>query len=320
MKKITLIIGGELLLNLEALDFYRQKALQGGYGNRLRYYAEDVSGTAIEQQIQTFGLFGEKKLLEIHLTDEKKLDKKIQNWLNNPPNSHDTVLIIFAPDLEKPEQSAWFKKISNEVEISNNKKLYGNQIEKELQKRLQINGLKMSPNAFYLFQQSCDNNLLAGQQTINQLKIYQQENIDEALLNQVLIQQGQYNPFMLSESILTGKYQQALNICQQMTESLNESEKKQFQMVLTAQLSKDFNLLLSLYFNTAPNDFAELFKQYGILNFKQQIYHQGKNIYGLNQVKLGLRLVNKLDKINKGGMVGDYWQTLTAFLLYRLKK
>ena len=70
---VTLIYGSEALLNSEALDAARARALADGYDERQRLYGDSRIDSLI-QELETPSLFAPKRLLELHL-DAKKTDK-----------------------------------------------------------------------------------------------------------------------------------------------------------------------------------------------------------------------------------------------------
>ena len=76
---VTLIYGSEALLNSEALDAARARALADGYDERQRLYGDSRIDSLI-QELETPSLFAPKRLLELHL-DAKKTDKATSDTL-----------------------------------------------------------------------------------------------------------------------------------------------------------------------------------------------------------------------------------------------
>ncbi|WP_298046432.1 hypothetical protein [uncultured Cardiobacterium sp.] len=106
---ISLIYGSEALLNAEALDALRARATADGFSERQRLYGDTRIDTLIAE-LETPSLFAPRRLLELYL-DQKKADKATADTLIRLADLplDNTRLIIYAPNLEKPHTTAWYK-------------------------------------------------------------------------------------------------------------------------------------------------------------------------------------------------------------------
>ena len=85
---VTLIYGSEALLNSEALDAARARALADGYDERQRLYGDSRIDSLI-QELETPSLFAPKRLLELHL-DAKKTEKTAASSFSRPTSTNRT--------------------------------------------------------------------------------------------------------------------------------------------------------------------------------------------------------------------------------------
>lgn len=319
MKALTLIYGEEILLNLEALERWRQEATAAGFDERLRYYSDELDWSQLALALANQGMFASRRTVEIHFNEEKKLDAASQNFLKGWQPQEDSRLLLFAPQLEKPEQSAWFKAVKEHCQVLSHKKVQGREFHNQLRARVQRMNLNFSGEALTLLQASYENNLLALQQLLNQLAIFNFEHIDGPRLRQFLHGSSQYQIFALTDALLNGRWRVAYQLVSSLGQSLSDSELMKTQLTLTALISKDMNLLLALHSLKTPEALADLFRRNHIPNFKQNIYHQAKNNYTVGRLENMLRLVAELDRINKGGQAGDFWLRFKGFLLERCR-
>ena len=319
MTALTLIYGEEPLLNLEALDQCRRRATAEGFSERLRFYSDELDWSQVALALDNQGMFASRRLVEIHFNEEKKLDAASQNFLKAYRPAPDCWLLLFAPNLEKPEQSAWFKAIKERCQVLSHKKVYGREFQNQLRTRVRQLNLNFSGEALALLQASYENNLLALHQLLQQLAIFNFDHIDGAKLREFLHGSSQYQIFTLTDALLNCQWRTAYQLAARLGQSLSDSELVKTQLTLTALIGKDMNLLLALHSLKTPEELADLFRRHHIPNFKQNIYHQAKSNYTVGQLENMLRLVAELDRINKGGQAGDFWLRLKGFLLERCR-
>ncbi len=318
MAQLTLIVGEEALLTVEALRSCRATAREQGY-ECLRFYSDELRWDEIALLLASQGMFATKRFVEIHFGDEKKLDKEALRFLDDFRPDPDSWLLFFAPALEKVESSAWFKNHKAKIQYLSQKKLNGRDFQRQLQQRSQHYQLPFTPGALQLLADSCENNLLAADQILRQLTLQPWSRIDEAVLTAHLEDSGQYPIFSLSDALLQGQWRRARALADRLAATLSESERQRLQLTLTALLQKDASLLLALQQVADDGTRQELFRLNNVPNFKQSHYYQALYKHSPAQLKNLIRLAAELDRINKGGQWGDYWLKLNGFLLERCR-
>ena len=167
---VTLIYGSEALLNSEALDAARARALADGYDERQRLYGDSRIDSLI-QELETPSLFAPKRLLELHL-DAKKTDKATSDTLRRLAELRleNSRLIIFAPNLDKPHTTAWYKALFSQGNLAiASAALYPPQFAKQIAQRLQAAKLRLTEAAYELLVANCQGNLFAAKQAIERL-------------------------------------------------------------------------------------------------------------------------------------------------------
>ena len=212
---VTLIYGSEALLNSEALDAARARALADGYDERQRLYGDSRIDSLI-QELETPSLFAPKRLLELHL-DAKKTDKATSDTLRRLAELRleNSRLIIFAPNLDKPHTTAWYKALFSQGNLAiASAALYPPQFAKQIAQRLQEAKLRLTEAAYELLVANCQGNLFAAKQAIERLTIHPQAQniIDDTLLTELLDDFSQFNTFALSDAILGADWPKAHRI------------------------------------------------------------------------------------------------------------
>lgn len=318
---VVLIHGDEPQLNLEALDVVRERAKALGFLERTVYFSDEFSWASLLAECQSVSLFASQRVLEFHLTDDK-LNKAATEILNtlSQSQSRDTMVIIFAYELDKPDNLAYYKALCANQLVIASKKLYPKAFRDQLQQRLKVANLQLSAEAFHAFYACYEGNLVAAEQAIRRLKALPKpaKRFDVAELSPLLSDNAQLNVFGLAEAFLLAQWQRALSMSQHFARDPSNDSKHKLPMLLNAQLHKDATLLLSLQANQSPEHHQTLFQQYKIPNFKQRLYFDALDKHSIANLRAMLKLTARLDLGLKGGAVGDYWHQLCQYLLHRL--
>lgn len=320
MRPITLITGEETILALQARQAWLDEARALGFDERSRYDAAELDWEDLSQHIQHLSLFAPKRLLEVHHHEERQLSRAGEACLRQWPAQEDCLLLIFAPRFEKVAQSAWFKALGERIQHHHFKKMTAREFEKWVQEELKKHQLYLSAEAFHFLLQSCANNAVAFWQCLQHLVQQDKEqNIGIDFLKSILIDAAIHQSYALSDAILLGQWKQALLLAQQLPQRLSDSEKQKLQIALTSQIQKDCTILLHLHEHHHQEEKSAFLQAHRIPAFKHKHYYQALNIHSLKQLHMVLRLCAQLDALSKGAAVGHYWQTLSHYLLFRLR-
>ncbi|UJF25404.1 DNA polymerase III subunit delta [Suttonella sp. R2A3] len=275
---ITLIYGAEPLLNLEALHAAKQRAKDDGFSERQRL--DSGSGFNWQQlgnEIDTPSLFSPKRLIELVIED-KNLNKKAADALSalSGHQFKHTRLIIYAPDLEKPESKAWVKNLfTKDNLVIQSQTLFPKAFAKQIEQRLHHAKLHLTESAYVRLMDYSQGNLLAGQQAIDRLAIHPQHKdiISAELLVDLLADMSQFGAFALSDALIMQNWLEAYHIACRL-----EAERNNEAVLITWSLHRDCTVMLQLK-NAIPKDHESIFKQYRIFYQKKGITAKPQGIF-----------------------------------------
>lgn len=310
---VTLISGAEELLNLEALEAARDRALKDGYYERQRLNHEQIP--TLINELNSPSLFAPKRLIELHI-EGKELSKNNAEMIAHVAELllEHSRLIIFAPQLSKPHRFAWYKKLFTQGNLTlTSVTLYPDAFAQNIIQRLNQAGVRLTELAYERLLENCRGNLFAAKQAIQRLSIHPaaKKIIDEIILGELLDDFSHFNVFALSDAILTADWLKAYRIAEKL-----EAQAPKETTLLTTLIQKDATLLLNLQTGDKKY-YADCFKQYNIRKNQQWRYLNALKRHNNNVLRTTLRLAAKLDRIDKGDEYGNYWLTLTQYLLLR---
>ncbi|MDO4435599.1 MAG: DNA polymerase III subunit delta [Cardiobacteriaceae bacterium] len=318
---VVLIHGDEPQLNLEALDTVRQYAHDSGFTERTVYFSDQSSWETLKHAWGAISLFATKRLLEWHVMEDK-LPKAFGDFINQINNQAkpDIFLILYASELDKPDNLAYYKALCQHQLVIVSKKLYPKAFHQQIDQRLQRAKLRLNAEALHVLLQSYEGNLVAAQQAISRLTLlpHAHQILTTPDIMPVLSDQAQFSLYTLSDALLLADWKRALWISQHFAQDPSSDSKHKFPIILTAQLHKDTTLLLSLQADNNPDHHQALFQAYKIPNFKQRLYYDALRKHSLPRLRATLKICAKLDLVLKGGMVGDYWHQLCQYLIHCL--
>lgn len=171
-----MITGDEPLQMMESADLIRVACREAGFNSSERYQVDNARSfdwQALQMSGNTMSLFGDKKVINLHLPTGKPGTEGanvFKNWCNAPPE--DTVLLITG---SKPEgrfqQSVWFKAIDKVGVTMQVWPLSHDKTEQWIRRRLQSSLVMANDAAVALLAERVEGNLLAARQEIEKLAI-----------------------------------------------------------------------------------------------------------------------------------------------------
>lgn len=315
---ITLICGAEPLLNIEAVNAWRACIAREGYSERQSIDADSSAfqWRDLPNEYNTPSLFARRRSIEIYSDSDKLSDKAIATLTALSAQRNDNIrLLLYIPELNPSPKSKWYQTLFLEHPDNctiHSKALYPNTFARQIDQRLQQAELRLSPDARQRLLDYCQGNLLAAQQAIQRLTIHPQHDsiIDNTMLGELLADVSQFSVFALSDAILSGQWLDAWKIAGKLrTEYSDQST------LVTWLIQRDMNILLHLH-SQPHNTHSAIFSQYKIRsNFQHKRYQQATKRFPPRLIRNTLKLCAKLDRIDKGGESGDYWLTLSQYLL-----
>ncbi|NNL57290.1 MAG: DNA polymerase III subunit delta [Pseudomonadales bacterium] len=166
-----LIAGDEILLQNDAADLVRERAVAAGY-SEIKRNAQDNSFSWSEWLAQgnELSLFGEQRLLELRLSSAKigtEGSAALCQYLDNPPP--DTVLVVTCPRISgKPK---WLQRFTASAVFVPIYPLAVEQLPQWLMRRGQRHQLALSADAAVLLAERIEGNLMAAVQELEKLAL-----------------------------------------------------------------------------------------------------------------------------------------------------
>ncbi len=306
---LYLITGEEPLLKQEAIDEIKQ-ALRQQVDSFISYpltVQTDIS--TLQIQDENLSLFSSKQCLVLDCSNgfAAKINQ-ILLTLTQAINE-DCFYIIHGPKLTPAQtRSKWYQhleKTGGHIAIW---PIETTQYPQWLQQRARKLGLHLDQEALQLLVQHTEGNLLAASQTLQKLKLSGQKAINKEMVSDEIIHCSQYDVFQLTQAILLQQYQRAVAIIQ----TLQKNQTEPTLVVWT--LSREFRLLATLH-QQHDIPMTQRFKQQGIWPKRQPEIQQGLAHYSYQHCLTKLQQLAHLDKISKGLLTGNFWQTLVADMI-----
>lgn len=300
------VSGDEPLLIKEATDAIRQAALEKGFNDRHSFHSDaGIDWSEVFNITQSFGLFSERQLIEIHLQN-KRPDKQGTETLASifKQDNPDLVVLISSSQLhgKKDKNKAWYKEF---LQVGTAVESYPIPVEKLpawIKNRLAEHQLTATSDALTLLAERNEGNLLAAAQEVEKLALlFPGTEITPQMAQEAVGQSSRYDSFDISDAIVQQDTQRALRIIKGLQEEGVEPP-----LVLWA-LRRDCRVLLAFCSGERPQDF--------IHSSKRAAYQQTARQLGANHIMEAMAQAALADQALKGMLPGDAWQPLTNIIL-----
>lgn len=312
----------ELLLSHEALDLIRREAKQQGFSEKHSFILSATSSwAAIWNQLQDVSLFGDKKLVELHLPSGKPGlagSKQLQELSKQLSDGRlrDICVVIVLPKLDtSSDKSAWakaLKQIAIQVSIPT---IGAAQLPKWIVERLSRNHQSITPETLAWLTEHVEGNLFAAYQEIQKLAlIYPAGELSEQDVRQAVLDVSRYNVFDLLDAVYQNTPQKVAKILHGLQA---EGESLMPVLGLVSKLIRDLYVLAQARLQSLP--LSPIFQQLRIFPSRQQVYLSlldrlsFKTIMGLTQHALDVELIFKGQTISN--RLNQPWQELHKLIL-----
>jgi DNA polymerase III subunit delta len=312
---IYLIFGEEIVLIQAACNAIRLAAKKAGFTDRLVFYADThFNGTALIGCMNNYGLFADKQLLELHLSQgySETITQTLALYAKNPPSNK--LLLIIAGKMDRRlQQTAWFKSIEQVGLVIPTWPLHPPQLLRWVAERFHAIGLKIEKAAIECLIFATEGNLLATAQTIEKLSLYFDETnnvITTDMLMQALSNNARFDPFKLADAALEGNSQRCLRILAHLKEEGVEP------LLILWALSRECRLLATFAFELKlGKNLIRLFKEQHVWEKRQLLFQQALRRHTLTHCYRLLSLASRIDQLIKGIGTGHVWNTLQTLSL-----
>lgn len=315
LQALYVIHGEEDLLRLESLDHIRHAAQQHGYIKESHIAdSPQFDWQALLANAGSAGLFGDKKLLEIHLPSGKvgkQGSDALHQLANHLPN--DTCVLIALPKLERAQlQSKWFSSLAQHGCVVEAKAITLNALPTWIKKRLQQHKLDIEPDALAWFAERVEGNLLAAKQEIEKLSLLHppktQLNMND--VEQAVANVARFDAFQLSAAWWSGDTKRVVRLLEGL-----EAEGDEPVLILWA-VAEDIRTLLRLMAALKQGKtVAAVRNELRLWGDKQTLAPKAVARFSAQKLVNALQTCAQIDRQIKGAESGNAWANLKHLLL-----
>lgn len=320
---VYIISGDEPLQVAQCCDQIRKHAREAGFSERHVYHVEngfdwgDFLSTA-----NSLSLFSQKQILELRMPNGKPGDtgsKALLEYIGHP--SPDNLLLIVTDRLDNAlQKSKWFKALEQPGIFIPIWPIESAQLPQWLNKRLQADGYRATPDALNLIAERVEGNLLAASQELEKLKLLSKDkSIDEATVREAVSDNARYDVFQLLDTALGGNIKQCVRIL-----SILKGEGIEPPIILWA-LAREVRLLshLSRQISRGLSIDVAIDQSAKALGFAPFMLKRRKSLLDKairRNSELNLRQMllttGRIDRCIKGLDKGNVWDELLTLTLY----
>ena len=196
-----LILSNDELLNSNLRDKFISNLKKEGFLSRKIFFYKKGIKEEINIENQQGSLFSEKEIIDLRLQEKSILKEDLDFFLNLLGNDNLDRIIVISSINKKIKTSAWFKKISKYVEISEIQPVYSNQFKEWIKDEAKNMDLLLSEEGINLIASRNEENLLSAYQELKFLKCLDQKQTDYEFVKD----SSEYHVFSLINSCLSNK-------------------------------------------------------------------------------------------------------------------
>lgn len=213
---IFLISSEDTFLQQEASDKVRNAARLAGFEQREKHVVDtSFDWSTLTYAAQSLSLFGDKKLLELHIGNGKPGDKggkALREYTQILPM--DTILLLVMGKIDKAStNSKWYKTLAEHGTVCRLWPIDARQMPHWIEQRLKQKNLTCDAEALQLLAEKVEGNLLAAAQEVDKLSLSVNDGkiTSETVIN-MIGNSARYNVFELVEACLQGQTPQVVRI------------------------------------------------------------------------------------------------------------
>ncbi|MDF7676008.1 DNA polymerase III subunit delta [Neisseriaceae bacterium ESL0693] len=310
-----LIHGEEELLRLEALDQIRHTARTQGYTDRkVMTIDAGFDWSLIWSEIQSVGLFADKKFLELHVLSGKPGKEGSAVLLQLIDQlAADTCIVLVLPKLDRAQmQSKWFTAWSKKATVIEAKSIGASLLPQWIKNRLAQHDLSIEPDALALFAEKVEGNLLAARQEIDKLALLYPEaqTIGLQAIENAIADVARFDVFQLASAWMSGDAARLLRLLDGL--SIHEGEP----VLLLWAVSEDIRILLKVLAALKQGQpIAELRRSLRLWGDKQTLAPLAAKRIGPARLLAALQSCAQIDRQIKGVHSGNAWSQTKQLLL-----
>ena len=307
------VTGDEPLGVMESVDSIRAAAARQGYCDREIYIVErGFDWQRLKTSSQSLSLFSSLRLIEIRIPSGKPgIDgsKALQEYCANLPP--DTITLITLPQIEKRDQSEWYRSIELQGVLVQVFPVATEQLPAWIGRRLAAQDQQTDTETLDFISGQVEGNLLAAHQEIRKLGLlYPNGRLTLEQVRDAVLNVSRFDPFQLGDAMLAGDSTRTARILDGLrTEGV---EPVALLGMLNWLLRGALKVKLA---QTRGMDLKTAFGQARVWGDRQNLMRRALARLSLKKLQAALMKMAEIDKINKGLMQGEPWLELSRLCL-----
>lgn len=309
-----IISGEEIILKQDTAQLIRRAAKTAGFTERVRISPEaGFDWDQLYSLLHSPSLMSEKKLIELDFRDSlpnKSASAILEEYAKQP--SADNLLLIDCNKVDdKIAKSGWYKSLEKCGINLTIWPIPHEQLPKWIIQRAKKYKLTLQPEAAALLADYVEGNLIAASQTLEKIYLLKPDGaVDTRLIRSILADESRYNVFDFIDALTAGECSRAINILANLRQEGLEPI-----LVLWA-ITRELRLLADLSQQQKQGTTLDtLFQQNRIFARRQVSIRRFLSKYSFQDCWRLLEQTASLDKIIKGAVPGNVWDTLQLFCL-----
>ena len=203
-----LILSNDELLNSNLRDKFISNLKKEGFLSRKIFFYKKGIKEEINIENQQGSLFSEKEIIDLRLQEKSILKDDLDFFLSLLGDDNLDRIVVISSINKKIKTSAWFKKISKYLEISEIQPVYSNQFKDWIKGEAKNMDLLLSEEGANLIASRNEENLLSAYQELKFLKCLDQTHTDYEFVKD----SSEYHVFSLINSCLSNQVSKSLEI------------------------------------------------------------------------------------------------------------
>lgn len=313
LSPIYIISGDELLLKHDAMQWIRKAGKKANIEKTRYTPGINFAWDDLYTLLYSTSLLDEKRLLEFDFRDNlpnKTASLILAEYANNPSPYHIVVMDIGKVD-DKIAKSAWYVALEKAGVAVACWPVTHEQLPQWILHRAKKYKLQISQEATHLLADYVEGNLVAAAQAIEKMYLLKPENIiDIHLIQTILADESHYTIFDFIENLIAKDMARTLHILNHL-----EAEGTEPTLILWS-ITRELRLLIELAQSFKQGESYDiLFKKYRIFPRRHASVRHFLTTFSKDECFHHLMHAEELDKIVKGAVPGNIWDSLQLFCL-----
>jgi len=310
---VYIVSGDEPLLVQECSDAIRLSCRQQGFSREVLQVDASFDWNELLNCANAMSLFAERKLIELRMPTGKpgKVGSEaISEYINNA--STDNVLLVTSNKVESTAtRSKWYKSIESAGASIQVWPISAKELPQWIGRRLQLAGLKASPDAIEMLSERIEGNLLAAVQEIEKLKLLALTDIiDIETIASAVASSARYDVFGLADRALEGDARGSIRMLQGL-----RAEGTELTFILWA-LSKELRTLLQCKTLVDQGENIDRALQNArVWDKRKPLYKKAISRLSSKKLQQLINLASDVDRSIKGIKKANSWDLLEQLIL-----